>query len=280
VVYADLPEMVRRRIHAGLAAAVERGGSPDLDRLARHYLGAGAENDQPRTLAVLLAAGERAGLLHANADAARHLDAALALARATGRHELLPDLLERLGEARESMGEVAAAIAVWSEALALHERAGRASAPDRARLRRRLAVAEWDRGSFEPALDHLAAGLAALQGEPPSQELADLQHARLILLMRLGDLTETATAAADLVALAGHLDSPRAAVEAYLAEGAVHFARGDYLRARQRSLEALAAAEAADEHATTPSAASTGRSSSARPAWSCTRASTWCCSTW
>jgi DNA-binding CsgD family transcriptional regulator len=247
VVYADLPEMARRRTHAALAAALERSGAPDLDRLARHYLGAGAEADQPRTLEVLLAAGQRAGSLHANADAARHLDAALLLARATDRPELLPDLLERLGEARESVGEVAAAIAVWSEALALHELAGRAGAADRARLRRRLAIAEWDQGSFQRGLDHLSAGLAALHGEPPSQELADLQHARLILLMRLGDLAATAAAAADLTALAGHLESPRAAVEAYLAEGAVHFARGDYPRARQRSLDALAAAEAADE---------------------------------
>ncbi|HEV8637956.1 MAG TPA: AAA family ATPase [Chloroflexota bacterium] len=247
VVYADLPEMVRRRMHSALAAALERSGSPDLDRLARHYLGAGTEADQPRTLDVLLAAGERARSLHANADAARHLDAALALARAHQRQDLLPELLERLGEARESVGEVVDAITVWTEALALHEPAGRAGALDRARLRRRLAVAEWDRGDFERALDHLAAGLAALQGEPPAQELADLQHSRLILLMRQGDLAATAEAAADLVALAGHLDSPRAAVEAYLAEGAVHFARGDYMRARQRSLDALAAAEAADE---------------------------------
>jgi hypothetical protein len=42
-------------------------------------------------------AAERAQSLYANVEAAQHLGAALALVRLGYRHELLPNLLEKLG---------------------------------------------------------------------------------------------------------------------------------------------------------------------------------------
>jgi predicted ATPase len=101
VAYAELPEMARRRAHALFATALERLQPEDLDRLARHYHAAGPQVDQERALAVLLAAGERAYALYANDQAARHFSAALALIRAGHRPEVLPTVLERLGEAWE-----------------------------------------------------------------------------------------------------------------------------------------------------------------------------------
>ena len=122
VAYAELPEMARRSAHAAIAFALERARPDDLDRLARHYHAAGSLADANRTLEVLLAAGERAYGLYANDQAARHFGAALALMREGRRTELLPSVLEKLGEAWERVGETAAAIAVWSEARTLHER--------------------------------------------------------------------------------------------------------------------------------------------------------------
>jgi predicted ATPase len=185
VAYTELPEMARRQTHAAFAAALERLLPGDLDRLARHYHAAGPQADPHRALEVLLAAGERAYNLFANDQAARHFGAALGFLREGRCTELLPSVLERLGEAWERVGETAAAIAVWSEARTLHERTSNASSI--ARLHHRLALAEWDRGHFDNAQAHLEAGLRVLDGSEPSAELADLLHVRVILLGRRGD---------------------------------------------------------------------------------------------
>ena len=252
VAYAELPAMARRRAHANLAAALDGDvpipallPSERTDRLARHYRGAGAEASAERALDVLVAAGDRARTLHANDQAAGHYDAALALVRGGRRPDLLPTLLERLGEAREQIGQGARAIELWTEALAAHEASGDAEAV--ARLHRLLASAIWDRGQFDLAQRHLDAALAALAALPPSDELADLLFTRLTILVRLGDLSGAAEAAARLAELAERLGSPRARVEAYLAATGVHLVQGDYARACQVATLALETAEGADE---------------------------------
>jgi len=246
VTYAELSEMARRCAHAAFAAALERVRSDDLDRLARHYHAAGSQADSNRTLEVLLAAGERAYGLYANDQAAHHFGAALALMR-EGRHtELLPSVLEQLGEAWERVGETAAAIAVWSEARTLHERTRNASLI--ARLHRRLALAEWDRGHFDVAQAHLEAGLKVLDGSEPSAELAELLHVQVILLGRRGDYDGVGTAAHNLAALAERLGSRRVLAEAYLAQMR-SFPADLKLSPPTRELaqRALAEAELADE---------------------------------
>ncbi|MDO8671929.1 MAG: AAA family ATPase [Dehalococcoidia bacterium] len=160
VAYAELPEMERRRAHLTAIKAIEslaEGQQNAMSRLARHYLGAGSEADSERALAALVAAGERALLLCANEEAARHFEAALAIARRRGLTEsladreepLLPWLLDRLGEALERVGRPEAAVDVWDEALVERERAG--DAVGAARLHSRLALVEWDRGQFDIA---------------------------------------------------------------------------------------------------------------------------------
>jgi DNA-binding CsgD family transcriptional regulator len=242
VAYAELPEMARRRTHAAIAFALERVRPGDLDRLARHYHAAGSLADANRTLEVLLAAGERAYGLYANDQAARHFGAALALMREGRRTEMLPSVLERLGEAWERVGETAAAIAVWSEARTLHERARNVSLL--VRLHRRLALAEWDRGHFDIAQAHLAAGLQALTGSEPSAELAELLHVQVILHRRRGDFNGMSAAAQNLAALAERLGSRRVLAEAYLAGG-----DNDQVvvAAREAAQRGLTEAELADE---------------------------------
>jgi DNA-binding CsgD family transcriptional regulator len=245
VAYAELPEMARRRDHAAFATALERARSDDLDRLARHYHAAGPQVDPERALEVLLEAGERAYGLYANDQAARHFVAALVLIREGRRTELLPSVLERLGEAWERVGEAAAAIAVWSEASTLYERARNASAT--ARLQRRLALAEWDRGHFDNAQAHLETGLRVLDGSEPSAELADLLHVRVILLGRRGDVKGLSTAATDLATLAEQLGSRRVLAEAYFAQIRSFSADRDVVVARELAQRALNEAEVADE---------------------------------
>jgi len=244
VAYADLPEMARRRTHAAFASALERVRPGDLDRLAHHYHAAGSQVDANRALEVLLAAGERAYELYANNQAAWHFGAALALIRAGHRTELLLSVLERLGEAWERVGETAAAVAVWSEALAEYERGK--SGPSVARLHRRLALAVWDRGHFDVSQAHLEAGLQALAGSEPSAELAELLHVQVILLGRLGDSNGVSTAAQELATLAGQQGARRVLAEAYLAQMAP-YASLDVVAAREAGLHALSEAEGAGE---------------------------------
>jgi len=245
VAHADLPEMARRHAHAAFATALERVRPDDLDRLAHHYRAAGSQVDPDRALEVLLAAGERAYELYANDQAARHFGAALGFIREGRRTELLPSVLERLGEAWERVGETAAAIAVWSEARTLHERAAHASSI--AQLHRRLALAEWDRGHFDVAQAHLEAGLWALDGSEPSAELADLLHVRVILLGRRHDYHGVSAAAQDLATLAERLGSRRVMAEAYLAQAAPFLADMDVVAARAAAWHAKVEAEAANE---------------------------------
>jgi DNA-binding CsgD family transcriptional regulator len=245
VTYAELPEMARRRDHAAFATTLERTRSDDLDRLARHYHAAGSQVDAHRALEVLLAAGERAYSLFANDQAARHYGAALGFMREGRRTEMLPSVLERLGEAWERVGETAAAIAVWSEASTLYERARNASAT--ARLQRRLALAEWDHGHFDNAQAHLETGLRVLDGSEPSAELADLLHVRVILLGRRGDDKGLSTAATDLATLAEQLGSRRVLAEAYFAQIRSFSADRDVVVARELAQRALNEAEVADE---------------------------------
>ena len=245
VAYDELPEMARRQTHAAFAAALERVRPDDLDRLARHYQSAGSQVDAHRALEVLLAAGERAYGLYANDQAARHFGTVLGFIREGRRTELLPSVLERLGEAWERVGETAAAIAVWSEASTLYERARNASAT--AQLQRRLALAEWDRGHFDKAQEHLETGLRVLDGSEPSAELADLLHVRVILLGRRGDDKGLSTAAKDLATLAEQLGSRRVLAEAYFAQIRSLSADRDVVVARELAQRALNEAEVADE---------------------------------
>ncbi|HET8853652.1 MAG TPA: LuxR C-terminal-related transcriptional regulator, partial [Ktedonobacteraceae bacterium] len=245
VAYDELPEMARRQTHAAFAAALERLRPDDLDRLARHYQSAGSQVDTNRTLEVLLAAGERAYGLYANDQAAQHFGAALALMREGRRTELFPSVLEQLGEAWKRVGETAAAIAVWSEARALHERARNTSSL--ARLNRRLALAEWDRGNFDVAQAHLEAGLQALVGSEPSADLAELLHVQVILLGRLGDYDGVSAAAQNLATLAERLGSRQVLAETYFAQIRSFSEDLDIVGARELAQRALTEASLANE---------------------------------
>jgi DNA-binding CsgD family transcriptional regulator/tetratricopeptide (TPR) repeat protein len=242
VAYATLPEATRRRMHTAFAAALERLHSDDVDRLARHYRAAGGEVDQERALEVLIEAGERAYGVYANDQAARHFGAALTIVR-QGRHpELLPVLLEKLGGAWERLGETAAAVSVWLEARAEREGAGELAATGR--LDRRLALAEWERGHFDAAEAHLEAGLRMLAGGDSASELADLLHARVVILGRLGRYGELRAAAQQLTSVAEKLGSSRGIAVAHLARMAA-LANFEFSAAREAAGRGLAAAEAA-----------------------------------
>src|SRR2546421_512617 len=85
---------------------------------------AGGGSPLDRAVDVLVAAGERARSRYGHDEAARNFGAALNLIRAGHRPELLPTVLEQLGEARVSIGERDAGTALWREALELQRDKG------------------------------------------------------------------------------------------------------------------------------------------------------------
>ena len=245
VTYHELAEQQRRRMHAAIASGMERLQPVDVERLAMHYRGAGPEVDPDRSLEVLLEAGERARGRYAHDEAARNLGAALTLVRQGRRPELLPFLLEKMGEAWSNVGEYAAATTIWEEALQNYHGAGELGSA--ARLHRRLAMIKWDQGQIEPAMEHIRAGTQLLAGQEPGQELADLIQARLIFQMRLDDLTGVSEAANELLELSNHLTLPRVRAHGQLAAASLAVLQTNVRTALAQAQSAVEAAEQAGD---------------------------------
>ena len=245
LVYERLPLVSRQRGHAAVAAAIERRASGDVVALAHHYGRAGAEIGPERALEVLRAAGEKECAVHAYEAAAHHWQAALDQARRARREEVLPEILEQLGEAWALIGEGMAAVVIWTEALHLTAEAGDAVLA--ARLCRRLAMMEWDLGQLEPARSHLMAGLEFLRDVAPSLEHAELEHARTVFCRRLGDVEGASEAAGALAVLASQLRSDRCEAMARLARSGVALAGGEFGEAVMQAADGLAAARRAGD---------------------------------
>jgi adenylate cyclase len=183
VVYQNL--LVRRRteLHERAGRALEElcGGRPqrleDLEALGHHFR-AGA--DPRKGARYLVAAGDWARALYANADAVRHYERALAVL-AEGEAEWLT-VRERLGDLFGPMGRRDAALEHYSAVLAAS-----ASAPHRARMHRKIGGLRWEAGDREGALACLRNGLAVLEGEPEHVELAHLYQEMGRLAFRSGD---------------------------------------------------------------------------------------------
>jgi DNA-binding SARP family transcriptional activator/tetratricopeptide (TPR) repeat protein len=105
VVYDELLEPRRKTLHAAVGEALEAlyadRPAEVYDRLAYHAFQA---DQQERALGYLLHAADRARGAAAHREEAALLAQALAIAEATGRHELLPDLRTRRGKALARLG--------------------------------------------------------------------------------------------------------------------------------------------------------------------------------
>ncbi|HEU4540325.1 MAG TPA: AAA family ATPase [Jiangellaceae bacterium] len=245
VVYAELSEARRRRVHAALAAELEHDEQSDLQRLARHYRGAAGEADPDRARKVLTAAGAQALGIYANREALTLLGAALELQRAAGHVDRIGEVLEHLGEALERVGEQAAAVGVWEEALQAVTEAGDARAAGR--LHRRLAATEWERGDPDKVRAHLARGLELLSTIAPSRELAGLRLTEVWLRCGMNDFQGAAVAVDQLAKLAGQLAAPVVAVEALMADCRVQALQLRPVEALAKARRALEIAESAGD---------------------------------
>jgi AAA ATPase domain len=237
VAYAELSESRRRRLHADVAAALEADDVQDPQRLAHHYRSAAWEADADRALEVLMAAAAAAEEVHADTEASGYLTAALDLAR-IDHPALVGELLERLGGTRLRAGQVELAIAAWTEAARERQAAG--DWPAVTRLCGLLAAAEWDRGRFQDAEEHLATAFATARSHAAHAELVEMRHIQLHLRARQADapgLEEILSALAE----AGGTPETMAAVN--VIRGYAAFLQGRFGEARDLVLDAAKLAE-------------------------------------
>ncbi|HEY3004601.1 MAG TPA: AAA family ATPase [Kribbellaceae bacterium] len=180
--YDLMPVVVRRRLHARLAGAVEGHRPDDVRLLAVHVRGAGDQIDPARALDVLTAA-TRADLARlAGEEACASARAALEIARRLGRRDAVNELAGACAEACELAGRVQDALPAWLDA-------ADSAADPRAQARRltRAAAIAWDLGRLVDAHGYLDAADRALAAVPPCPERVDVEGVRMRFASRAGD---------------------------------------------------------------------------------------------
>jgi len=216
VAYQNQLHADRRRIHAGVAAAVESMYAGRLDEfvdfLAYHY---SHSDEHTKAVAYLLRAGERAQRLYANDEALAFYGSALERVRDGRAEGDLSAILERIGE-------VQTVVAKYDDALASFQSArDQAATLDRvvvARLYRKIGTALLLKGAYADALGSLDQALAVL-GESPHIESARIGVRMGETLSRSGNYTRAREVLERAVAAAEILGAEDVAAEAlhYLA---------------------------------------------------------------
>ncbi|MGH8758322.1 MAG: adenylate/guanylate cyclase domain-containing protein, partial [Burkholderiales bacterium] len=219
VAYQNL--LVRRRteLHTRIGEALERicGTQPqrleDLEALAHHFR---LSTDKRRGARYLVAAGDRAQAIYANADAIRHFQNALETLEAC--EDCAADRLavcERLGDLLGTAGQRAEAMLHFAAV-----RDGFASAADRpaqARVLRKIGRLHWDAGERAEAARCFEQGLALIDDESDHIERAQLYREMGRLAFRSGDnqgaagWAERALAEAERLAASAATDDERRA---------------------------------------------------------------------
>ncbi|HSW21865.1 MAG TPA: hypothetical protein VLJ62_03780, partial [Burkholderiaceae bacterium] len=178
VAYQNLLARRRTELHGRIGEAIERqcGGVParleDLQALGHHFrLGA----DQPRAARYLIAAGDWARGLYANADAIRSYELALEALAACSDHEgRTVEVEERLGDVLAPDGRIADALLHLEAARTARSRQG--DSIGQARLLRKIAALRWEGGDRAGAGRCLDDALALIADEPPHIEHGKLHQ--------------------------------------------------------------------------------------------------------
>ena len=234
--YADVPWIERRRLHATLAEALERSGGESIE-VAGHWL---AARDETRARAWLVKAAEASGRVHAHRDVARALRQALELWPVDEAPDRRVEVLESYAESAELSGELSEAARAWREICAV--RAEDANRVACAQAQRRLAAVHELRADRAAAFAARNAAAEAFAAEKRHAEAA-VERLALANYLRAGanytasvDLARTAARDA---AEAGRQDLR---LRALGLQGVAEAKGGDYERGLATVREGLAQA--------------------------------------
>jgi class 3 adenylate cyclase/predicted ATPase len=272
VAYGMLPKAVRARKHFEVGSFIEDRAGDRTDEvvqlLAEHYGRAaalGRDSDVPpheldpmqrRAMVFLEQAGDAAGLLYANREAAAHYRHARAVCPLDGREHGVR-IGEKLGDVSLRLGRVDEAIAVWLDCLEWHR--GQEQLERVADLHRKIGAALSHKGERKPAIEHYQKGINLLKDGPPRLELVRLYEEAAWLYLHTGDNMLAIYASEKALRLAERLGETRAASRAHGIFGRVFGRIGDTEKARQNLERAVELARGSDRGETILALSALGR---------------------
>jgi tetratricopeptide (TPR) repeat protein len=190
---------------------------------------------------------------HANREAADYLNAALeqydrATAGGVEVSALAVDhdtLIENLAQARQRLGEYAAATSLWERARTVAEKAG-----NRARLaaiERRIGLGAYWSGKYRAALTHFDTALAAAQDAKDESLQARIRVARAMSMHALGQPDEARAEVDEALAIARRLGDAGVLARVHRTSLILHIFIGPAERAHADGLRAIEQAQLAGE---------------------------------
>ena len=223
--YLDLSARRRAELHLQMGAVLEELGRGDPDRrlseIAHHLALAAPLGDIPKAIAYLERAGDRAAMLLAYEEAARHYGRGLQLLgtdpESSDRRRC--DLLLRLGDAQWRAGDVAAARPSFEDATVVARRLGEGELFARAALGYVTALggfllyARFEVGAT--GADLLAEALAALPEDDCSLRVILLSRLALELYSANEPIERRAAVSDEAVEVARRIGDQRALVTAF-----------------------------------------------------------------
>ena len=209
--YDELPAARRARLHQRIAAALElqhEGDlTPCLSALAHHWHAAGPAGDAAKAIEYATRAAEHATAMQAHEEAVRHYRlACAALTTAASGDAQRCRLSLGLGDAQNSAGDSALALATFADAAACARRVGDASLLARAAIG--FGDAQWRLGGEGSKAVALIGEALALQPPADSRERASLLSSLCRALLFSNRRDEAEAAFREAVAIARRLDDP------------------------------------------------------------------------
>jgi predicted ATPase len=206
VAYAELTIGERRKLHAAVIGAIEKGSPGNVLALAPHYREAGDLVDRARAAEITAEAGWRALAMRVPDEAIRYLEIAAAQAEP-------PDvsaLMDGIGRAYQSLSRFDEAAAAWRTAIALADQFGRHDVA--AELRFKMAVLDAERYDFPAATEKVMSEAVVLNAQ--SLDVA-VQH--FMFILRHSDTARARSVTRILAAHAEGDDSVQAQAVGHLA---------------------------------------------------------------
>jgi len=216
VVYEEVSPLRRKELHGVVGSILEKVYAQKIDEhlgeLASHFLESG---DRDKALDYFLKAAEKATKIYASCEAASYFQSALRLLEdKEGEIRKRGDVLERLGDIKNLVGEYDACIKYWNEALQLWEQLSEKEKASR--LNRKTANVLWSvKGDTEKATEHHEQALKILEKEPESVELASLFEDMARFYSRTQDETKALSWAEKAIELAKRLNDHEVIARSY-----------------------------------------------------------------
>jgi len=235
VVYEEVSPFRRKKLHNVVGCALEKVYAEKIDEhfgeLALHFLESG---DKDKALDYFLKAADKAAKVYANSEAVSYFQSAFRLLEEKeGELREKGQVLEKLGEIKNIIGERDACMKYWNDALLLWNQLNEKEKVSR--LHRQMAMVFYEMGDMVKAKESLDKALKTLETEPESVELARTYVLMAGGLWATGSMAEALSWAEKALKLAEKLKDFEAIAESYVRLGTISGTIGD----QEKGIECL-----------------------------------------